>query len=744
MAIRITIDGQNLDLPQNFNVKVDFYSPIFNTLGSQSMTVTIPLTPHNLDLLGHPERLDNVSRMPFIDGVLTDGPYMRSIRINILSASDAGIELSFGTDESLLYSSWNDLKLRDIPDLPVYTPAGATATDKVNALITLLNGIYKRTDENSDFRVFPVALEFEDRPDEPTDKDYPKFTILNDLIETFNIRDGLGEIHTNLNGEARTMTFGKDDDKSVDVPLGYGISPFLRVGRFLHILFSSFGYTLEENIFDTDAQLKQMVMLNNTMDAICAGYIDYKDLLPDCTVNELLESLKARFGAVVFLNGNTKVARLLLLKDILTSGAMDDLTGRHSALPSRTFSKPSRLVLKLNNNYERSAVCDEGLSFTEFLAKYGDYYDYEWAGCYSSLQFCSFGRYFARFNQANKHKAFMSSMFFDWDTKEKDYEEFSLSGKDVSLPLFTEIDHIVGLRHVHVSLPLYLCGVRNAHTAIKDSSALQTDDTLQQETDLCFCFAHGVRPVELMYYDDGVRYGSPFCTNIDGERFVDADNHEYTYSLQAVGNDGSYNRFFKEFDAFLRAANDQVSVSAGVGHSDISDLDLSRQQQLFGQPLLPDKMSVTFPITAASKSEFILRTLRLTDPIPDVDSLVENVAQPTEVWQVTSNIGDVQQRLASYVLNWIRTIHHSVTNVRLEYSYGPRQYFSDIRRPSAADCDNHVTKTIRYKIWIGYKYEYNDSSFFTPIDKGTAMDSEESYVEETWEAVRRARVRPLL
>ena len=105
MAIRISIGGENLDLPQNFQLKVDFYSPVFNTLGSQSMTATLPPTPRNLELLGHPERLDNVTRTSFIDGLLSDGPYTRSIRINILSSTASGIELSFGTDESLLYSS---------------------------------------------------------------------------------------------------------------------------------------------------------------------------------------------------------------------------------------------------------------------------------------------------------------------------------------------------------------------------------------------------------------------------------------------------------------------------------------------------------------------------------------------------------------------------------------------------------------------------------------------------------------
>lgn len=745
MALRISVQGTNLDLPGNLSLQIDLYSPIFNTLGSQSMTVTVPGTPKNLRLLGHPERLDNVSLKTIIDGTLTDGPYVRSVKINILSASDAGIELSFGTDESLLYSSWNDLKLRDIPDLPVYTPSGNSASARLDNLITLMNSIYKRDDDDSDFRVFPVALEYEPRPEEATDKDYPKFTILNDLNENFDLIQDYpyeGHMHTSLKTNVRTIQFGSDDEGSVQVPKGYGVSPFLRVGPFLHLLFSSFGYTLEANIFDTDPQLKQLVMLNNTMDAICTGTIYYRDLLPDCTVNDFLESLKARFGVVVFLNSGSSVATLRLLKDIFSSQSYDDITQYHSARPSQVFSKPTRLVLKLNRNYANASTGDENLNFHEFLAKYGDYYDFA-DGNYigASLQFDPFGRYFSRYNQATYMRTFFSSLFFDWDTKEKDYDEFSLSGKDMSLPLFTDPDHLSDLPWYCHCLPLYLSGVRNAHTAIKDSTALQTDDSLQRSTDLCFCFAHGLLRNDTTPLDisDGVRYGSPFCADADGEHFIDSDGNSYIYSLQAVGNDGSYNRFFREFDIFLRAANSQLSVKRQLGHSQLNLLDLSRKQLLFGQPLITDHAVFSFPLTDSSLADFTMRTLRPMEPVPDMQ--IENVEHPAEYWFVSSNMGEVQQRLNSSILNHLRTIHQSISNFQIKFIFGERTYFSDVRKPTSDECDEHTTKTIRYKIWASYIYEYNDSSFFTPIDKGTCADSEESVVTETWEARRRSIVR---
>ena len=54
------------------------------------------------------------------------------------------------------------------------------------------------------------------------------------------------------------------------------------------MIFSAYGFTLVENPFATDYQLSKMVVLNNVADTIVTGEIDYRNLMPDCTVNEFL------------------------------------------------------------------------------------------------------------------------------------------------------------------------------------------------------------------------------------------------------------------------------------------------------------------------------------------------------------------------------------------------------------------------------------------------------------------------
>lgn len=756
MAIRLVIGGENLDLPQNFSFKVDFYSPVFNNMGSQSNAVTVPATAHNLRVLGHPERIDNVRRVETVDGQLCDGAYIRNVRFNILSSSKDGIELSFGTDESLLYSSWNDLKMRDITGLPVYTPEGETLAARVSSLVTYLNGVYKREHDDCDFRVFPVALEFEDRPDDPEIKlndygvmqphDPARKTILNDLVFSYTdggFIDGVA-MHTVLKSDARDMTFG-DDDEVVHVPAGYGVSPFLRVGRLLHLLFESFGYTLQDTVFDTDPQLKNMVVLNNCMDAICAGYIDYKDLLPDCTVNDLLESLKARFGAVFFLDGSTHIARCRLLKDIFSQSCDSDLTSIHASVPALSLTKPQRLVLKLDNNYAYTETGDEDLNFREFLARYRSYCDDKSYMGYAGLNFSQSARFFARYNAKHEHYIFFSSLFFDWDTKEKDIETFSLSGKDRSLAVYHDLDG--GDSLPGSAIPLYLSGVRNAHTTIKSSSALQSDDTLEENTDLCFCFAHGLWPIDMMDYSDGMRYGSPFCTDKDGDNFVDSEGNEYIYSLYAVGSDGSYNRFFKEFDCFLRGANYTMTFPANVTPGFVENIDVSRKSSVFGQELLPDKISVQFPLNAKSVAECTFRTLRIFEHDPSieslVDSLVDDITLPRYYWMKTSNIGDKQQALCNRILSGLRRSYAEVSNIRFAYRFSNRSYFTDIELPSEADYESGRTQSKTYAMRVQCSYDFKDHDIMSWIS-GNSVVSETVNVTETLTARRRSFVIPQL
>ncbi len=83
----------------------------------------------------------------------------------------------------------------------------------------------------------------------------------------------------------------------------------------MELIFSAYGFKLVENAFATHYQLKKMVVLNNVADAIVEGQVSYKNMMPDCSVNDFLDALYCRTGAKVFVDGNTKTAKVLLIKE---------------------------------------------------------------------------------------------------------------------------------------------------------------------------------------------------------------------------------------------------------------------------------------------------------------------------------------------------------------------------------------------------------------------------------------------
>ena len=100
--------------------------------------------------------------------------------------------------------------------------------------------------------------------------------------------------------------YEQSDDEATEItaPVGFGITPFLRLGYVLRTIFKFFGYTLDANIFDTNESLKRVVVLNNVADAIVDGYIHFKQLLPDVSVEDFLKAVRIKFGLEFIQKGN--------------------------------------------------------------------------------------------------------------------------------------------------------------------------------------------------------------------------------------------------------------------------------------------------------------------------------------------------------------------------------------------------------------------------------------------------------
>lgn len=735
MSVRLEIAGECLDELEGFSLRLDLMSPIYNEKGSQSSALTLPATRRNRRLLGYPDRLDLTQRRDVLDCYLTDGPLRRLCRLNILSACPDGIEVSIGTDESLMYESWQDRRLRDIPSLPVYIPDGDTPEERVASLIALMDDIYRRNADDSDFRVFPVALEFEDIMDGAGSDAMPRAVILNRLLRDDTKKNDEDDLlGTALDTDERLMEQGLQSDSLMHVPEGYGVSPFLRLSRFLHILFEAFGYNLLENIFDTDPQLSEMVLLNNTMDCICAGSIDYRDLLPSCSVNELLECLRARFGAVFYLDASTREARCVLLRDSLSLDADLDLTLNHESRPITTIETPRQLSLRSQTSYQRVSAEENDLA--SFLSKYQEYIDlYPTAG-HPALLFDRFTQSFYRDSKAAGVRLFMSSLHYPWERKDKGFETLEIASNDECLPLYSYRgtgDMWGNVAFNLAALPLFLSGVRNAHTAVKTSSALNEDDTLERDTDLALCFAHGMFVTNdgLNY---GLYYGSPYSNRPDGQHYVTPAGDEFTYSLTYEGMDGCYNRFMRPYDRVLRHSDRQIETTMRLDRSTLSRLDLSRMKLFFGQKVLIDSMELVLPLSLNLSRTTRLRTTRILDPTDSTPDAL-TISRSEGYWAVTSDLAYIQSLLLSDVRGILASQYDSYEITSIRFENYEKNIPSSLKQPTHEEILSHKTITYTYKTRLYIEYKYRNASFFL-YQKGTGtFPLYEGIVTEEWEAV---------
>lgn len=103
-----------------------------------------------------------------------------------------------------------------------------------------------------------------------------------------------------LSTETSVRIIVDDEMRTIDVPYGFGISPFIKVWKVLELVFGHFGFRVGNNPFKDHYQLKCLCVLNNTIDAIVKGELKYAQLLPAVTVAEFLQALYCRFGLKCF------------------------------------------------------------------------------------------------------------------------------------------------------------------------------------------------------------------------------------------------------------------------------------------------------------------------------------------------------------------------------------------------------------------------------------------------------------
>jgi hypothetical protein len=108
-------------------------------------------------------------------------------------------------------------------------------------------------------------------------------------------------------------------------------------------------------------------------------------------------------------------------------------------------------------------------------------------------------------------------------------------------------------------------------------------------------------------------FASQINRNVHGHFMYGPDGKKYDISLTINREDGLYNRFWKEYDAFLRHSGQEVKCNLKLSDVEIVNLKMDHVMMLNLQPLIPEQ--IKFKLNAPENiSECKFRTLRLYRP----------------------------------------------------------------------------------------------------------------------------------
>ena len=362
MNIRIE-SGESLDLKPDFKLSIKLNSPLLSEQSSMSLPVTLPES--NNKTLGFPDSLAGRYKLRRAIPALIEAGAYNKLALLRLAGYESGTIGALYLNESEMYAKMKEVELSQA--FEIVRPASdfhvpGNFSEPLDMMIKYMELVMFDSIQD-DFHLFPVATDtyqrtYESRRGKST---VTHHNLLNEFRSSIGYDDGFLN-DTDLNGvkynklagrDARTI---EDEGKNVDIPKGYGITPFLKQNYILRRIFEYFGYELEESVFDTDPELRKIVVLNNTADAIVREQLNYSQLVPSGTINDYLESVRTDYGCEFFITPDHKSVEVKFWKDILNDIDYIPLDSKVTGTPVLNYVDSKLLKLTNKRGLEGASV----------------------------------------------------------------------------------------------------------------------------------------------------------------------------------------------------------------------------------------------------------------------------------------------------------------------------------------------------------------------------------------------------
>lgn len=612
VIIRVVDTGEVLDLFSKVALENTITSAFLSEDGSKAIPISLPITDKNTRIFGFSKRIDRANKgNKEIDVIVSKGSYSRKGKLYLSSSSNSewSYSATIAYNEAILYDLQSKLKLTQLPTLPIEHGTVDEFIAKMYRLLTV-------DDIDNALTVFQVYLKNVGtwKQKQPGNDDFEM-----DITEPFVLNENKKE-----SGEVKFILKDKitvvKDDKPLKIPAakGIGLTPFVHVWYVVERIAEHYGYTMGENQMKEDPQLIRATLLNNTADAIVGGFLDYKQLMPEITISEFFQFLWARFGAKVFIDGNTNTMNIKLLKNCINEKEVSQLP--ISGFVDVEHSQPKQLKLSASRNLEASGT--ETDTYEEFCAKYNNtignfHQDYWKEGIGGIVLDPARGLYYhapmSELDESGKRYDAVkpiSSFHFDWDKKDEGLEYVEITSPDECL---TAAWYDMDGRHPYYGVDFAL-----------KNSRMQVDRKIENRDEtnrLAVCWDMGQ-----YYYGDGLnrreeqgwKFGSiqPYMPNYMylTDYYYDKQGNRFKYALTWIGKDGCFEHFWKDYDAILRHSGDVVKGKIYLQPFELSSLDISKPYIVANQKILLQDYSYIIGNIDVERQEFNAITLGLYLP----------------------------------------------------------------------------------------------------------------------------------
>lgn len=629
MHIRLREGGGILDLKPDASLNITMNNPMLTEQGSMSLPLSLPNTADNKRYLGTINLQSAYKYQRNRDITLEAGIFQKPALLRMASGSK-DMEATIYLEESPMYARMKEMDMDQAFDITVpassfYVPG--TFDSDLDMMIKYMELVMVGNIQHPHFYLFPVATDYYTQTVTISGENR-EFTFHQLLNEQMSSTSSAGITDTDMNNVEYYMLAGRnarqyrEGDRLINVPVGYGITPFLKQSYILRRIFAFFGYDLQESIFDTDPEMQKIAVLNNTADAICASQLRYSHLVPSVKISDYLQSVRDDYGCEFFISPDHKSVIVRFWNDILDNKDYKLLDSKLDGIPIVNLSDSKLIKLTASRSIEFADINFDTLnkfqSGLEVLYEIASFSQAAMDGYYFVR---SYGQIWERrSNGSNVTWKYHSQYLFDFyidkaDSVDDDYDTRD-SKRDI-IPYITAYPRYTGTASAgnfgyQLQIP-FIGKRRHLNTSVKTSNkdASGNDIYLDNSSDTNKCpimtaFYRG-RNTNTTISDNSLKvYGNIFRFDSSGIVFSGG------FNLVFGGLNGLYSKFWAKYAGVIRDSFNVVKLPLHFDLTDIQNFRFDNIYMIENQPLLPEKLS--FSIDRNNKvtvSEAQFRTIKL-------------------------------------------------------------------------------------------------------------------------------------